>query len=76
MLMLRTALRRRGGDAASLAPGDIVMLQADGTPRAFWQLGRIEEVLPSRDNVARVFRVHLGGGKFVNRAGKTLAKLL
>lgn len=53
LLMLRTGLRRRGEEARSLNVGDIVILREDSAPRAFWKLGKIEEILPSRDRVPR-----------------------
>lgn len=76
LLYLRTAVRRQGDGGATLCVGDIVIIKEDSTARAFWKLGRIEEVLASRDGVPRAYKVHLGNGVFVDRPDRLLAKLL
>lgn len=51
--------------------GNIVVIHKDKTPRGFWSLGRVEEIVPGQDGLVRsaVVRVYTGGkgSKLVRR---------
>ena len=37
------------GNRSSLAVGDIVTFKNDSTSKAFWRLGKVEQLIPGRD---------------------------
>lgn len=48
-----------------MAVGDIVILKNDSTPRAFWKLGKVEQLMPTRDakDRAAIVEVSSNNGK-------------
>lgn len=50
------------GSGSSISEGDIVIVKGDSTPRAFWRLARVEELLPGKDGKTRSAIIKLGGG--------------
>ena len=53
------------GDHNAITVGDIVILKNDSTPRAFWKLGKVEQLIPGKDGNVRaaVVKVANGNGK-------------
>ena len=45
-----------------MSEGDIVIVKGDSTPRAFWRLARVEQLLPGKDGKIRSAIIKLGGG--------------
>ena len=50
------------GVNAKLKVGDIVILKNDSVTRAFWKLGKVEELLPGRDGVVRAAVITVSRG--------------
>ena len=48
---------KRGADQVPISVGDIVILKNESSPRLFWKVARVEELLPGRDNVIRSARI-------------------
>ena len=56
MLSLRENLTAKASRAKSLKPidiGDIVLIRNEGTPRCFWKLAKVTELIPRKDNIVR-----------------------
>ena len=56
MLSLRENLNAKSGKAKSLKPidvGDIVLIRNEGTPRCFWKLAKVKELIPGKDKIVR-----------------------
>lgn len=68
LTMLRQEGRKRG---AAVAPsvGEVVLIQDEG-PRLMWQLGKIIELLPGRDDHVRVARVKTAKGVLMRAIAK------
>ena len=49
--------RNRQGSVAAISKGDVVILKNYSTNKAFWQLGKVEELVQGRDVRAAVVRV-------------------
>ncbi|KAL9978596.1 hypothetical protein ACROYT_G016131 [Oculina patagonica] len=49
----RSQVRPKGSNKRSISIGDIVLLKNDSTSRAFWKLGKVEELIPGRDGNVR-----------------------
>ena len=47
----------RGAEQVPISVGDIVILKNESSPRLFWKVARVEELLPGRDNVIRSARI-------------------
>ena len=43
--------------------GDVVILRNDSTPRMFWKLALVEELLPGRDGIVRAARVKVANAE-------------
>ena len=54
------------GSGSSISEGDIVIVKGDSTPRAFWRLARVEQLLPGKDSKTRSAIIKLGGGNSSN----------
>ena len=39
--------------------GDLVILKSDRSPRAFWKVAKVEQIIPSRVNIIRAARVRV-----------------
>ena len=60
LLSLRESSRAsNGSDKRVIEIGDIVILKNDKSARAFWKLAKVEELIPSRDNVVRAARIRV-----------------
>ena len=49
----QSQVRPKGSKKRSISIGDIVLLKNDATSRAFWKLGKVEELIPGRDGNVR-----------------------
>ena len=47
----------RGAKQVPISVGDIVILKNDSSPRLFWKVAQVEELLPGRDNAIRSARI-------------------
>ena len=47
--------------------GEVVIVKIEGQPRATWQLGRVTDVVRSRDNLVRSARVLMPNKRILNR---------
>ena len=54
------------GNRSSITVGDIIILKNDSTSRAFWKLGKVEQLIPGRDVKVRAAIV-----KVSSKNGKT-----
>lgn len=67
--------RARGArSSAALSIGDLVLVQEDHQPPMQWALGRITELYPGEDGVARVATIRVANSH-IRRAVKRLARL-
>ena len=48
---------------AAISKGDVVILKNDSTNRAFWQLGKVEELVQGRDGKVRAAVVRVSREK-------------
>ena len=55
--------RNRQGSVAAISKGDVVILKNDSTNRAFWQLGKVEELVQGRDGKVRAAVVRVSRGE-------------
>ena len=56
LLSLRENLTAKANRANSLKPidiGDIVLIRNEGTPRCFWKLAKVTELIPGKDSIVR-----------------------
>ena len=51
--------------AEKLEVGDLVLLKEENIPRNKWPLGRIIEMIASKDNIARVVKIKTKDGEYV-----------
>jgi hypothetical protein len=51
-----------GKERETIAVGDIVILKEDGTPRLFWKLAKIKDLIQSADGIIRAARIQLVRG--------------
>ena len=53
------------GNRSPITVGDIVILKNDSTSRAFWKLGKVEQLIPGRDGKVRsaIIKVSSNNGK-------------
>ena len=69
LLSLReTARVLHGHDKDTVSVGDVVVLKKESTPRMFWKLARVTELIKSKDNViraAKVIVVNSGKGRTI-----------
>ena len=49
----RSQVGNKGSNRRRIAIGDLVLLKNDSTSRAFWKLGKVEELIPGRDGNVR-----------------------
>ena len=49
------------GSGSSISEGDIAIVKGDSTPRAFWRLAQVEQLLPGKDGKTRSAIIMLGG---------------
>ena len=56
----RSQVSPKGCNKRPIAIGDLVLLKNDSTSRAFWKLGKVEELIPARDGNVRVAVVKVG----------------
>ena len=50
-LSLRESAKTQSRGTSIISVGDIVVLKNEGTARIFWKLAKVEELIPSRDQV-------------------------
>ena len=57
--------RSVGGNRTSITVGGIVILKNDSTSRAFWKLGKVEQLIPGKDEKVRaaIVKVSSSNGK-------------
>lgn len=55
--------QQRERSVTNISKGDIVILKNDSTNRAFWKLGKVEELLTGRDGKIRAAIVKVAGSK-------------
>jgi hypothetical protein len=55
--------QQRERSVTNISKGDIVILKNDSTNRAFWKLGKVEELLTGRDGKVRAAIVKVAGSK-------------
>ena len=67
LLSLRenSTARSVGGNRTAITVGDIVILKNDSTSRAFWKLGKVEQLIPGKDGKVRaaIVKVSSSNGK-------------
>ena len=67
MLSLRdnSTAKAVSGNHKAITVGDIVILKNDATSRAFWKLGKVEQLIPGKDGKIRaaIVKVAKGNGK-------------
>ena len=53
------------GNRTAITVGDIVILKNDSTSRAFWKLGKVEQLIPGKDGKVRaaIVKVSSSNGK-------------
>ena len=56
----RSQVKSKGSNNRPIAIGDLVLLKNDSTSRAFWKLGKVEELIPGRDGNVRAAVVKVG----------------
>ncbi|KAI5181997.1 hypothetical protein NEOKW01_2139, partial [Nematocida sp. AWRm80] len=57
------------------ANGEVVIIFQESTPRAFWPLGRIIQLIPSHDNEIRAVELMIASGKTIRRPVSHLVPL-
>ncbi len=57
--LLETARATSGADKKIVDVGDLVILKSDQTSRAFWKVAKVEELIPSRDNVVKAAKIRV-----------------
>uniref|UniRef100_A0A1X7VL03 DUF5641 domain-containing protein n=1 Tax=Amphimedon queenslandica TaxID=400682 RepID=A0A1X7VL03_AMPQE len=57
-------MKQKRSSSVEIHIGDIVVIYEDKKPKKFWSLGKVEQVLPGRDDMVRsaTVRVLTGGG--------------
>ena len=67
LLSLRenSTARSVGGNRNAITVSDIVILKNDSTSRAFWKLGKVEQLIPGKDGKVRaaIVKVSSSNGK-------------
>jgi hypothetical protein len=53
---------KANGSGSSISQGDVVIVKNESTPRAFWRLARVEQLLPGKDGKIRSAVIKPGGG--------------
>ena len=53
---LETARATSGAESRIVDVGDMVILKSDQTSRSFWKVGKVEELIPGKDDVIRTAR--------------------
>ena len=56
LLSLRENLNAKSGKSKTpkqIDVGDIVLIRNEGTPRSFWRLAKVKELIPGKDNIVR-----------------------
>lgn len=72
ILELRSFHHHPSASNRSLQVGDVVLVEATGTPRSLWLLGRVTEVFPGRDGLTRACSLKTQDGKIIKRPVQTL----
>lgn len=72
VLELRSFHHHPSASDRSLQVGDVVFVEATGTPRSLWLLGRVTEVFPGRDGLTRTCSLKTQDGKIIKRPVQTL----
>ena len=49
----RTPVRTGNSSNVNIAVGDMVLVRNEGTPRCFWKLAEVSELIPSKDKLVR-----------------------
>ncbi|XP_028967508.1 uncharacterized protein LOC100909245 [Galendromus occidentalis] len=62
LLCLKSAHERRTNKTGETAVGDVVLIHEDNINRLHWRLGRVVEILKSRDGQIRTCKVKTAGG--------------
>lgn len=75
ILLLRSAHLKGGSQCSKLVVGDIVIIHEPNLDRAKWKLGRVEEIVVGRDQVARACSVRTQNGVLL-RTFQHLYKLM
>ena len=62
----RSQVGFKGSNKRCISTGDLVLLKNDSTSRAFWKLGKVEDLIPGKDGNVRAAVV-----KVANNAGRS-----
>jgi hypothetical protein len=57
----QSTIKSKSSKSREVAKGDVVIIKADSTPRAFWRLAIIEELLPGADGKVRAAILRVSG---------------
>ena len=59
LLSIRETTRAHGTSEDAIAEGDVVVLKNDSSPRVFWKLAKVTEILRSHDGIIRAAKVRV-----------------
>ena len=59
LLSIRETARSHGTSEDAIAEGDVVVLKNDSSPRVFWKLAKVTEILRSHDGIIRAAKVRV-----------------
>ena len=78
MISLRenSTARSVGGIRTAITVGDIVILKNDSTFRAFWKLGKVEQLIPGKDGKVRAAIVKVSSSNGNNQLLKRVIQHL